>query len=171
MLTYDNNPSAKIYSTTCAVLGLPLALSYHIAYVKLASTFDKHQQRRMSGASIMSGGNGTERGTAALAVRMAEMYLNIGRTEEAVQLVDETIAVFKKGSSSIGLQNEGRVEVSAGFTVNDVKDLDGDELQMIIQLLRLKGNALMKLKGPVGFAMSAKLNIDALKNLRDMPCI
>ena len=85
-------------------------------------------------------------------------------------LVDKTIAVFKKGSSSIGLQNEGRVEVAVGFTVNDVKDLDGDELQMIIQLLRLKGNA-STLKGPVGFAMSAKLNIDALKNLRDMPCI
>ena len=77
-------------------------------------------------------------------------------------LVDKTIAVFKKGSSSIGLQNEGRVEVAVGFTVNDVKDLDGDELQMIIQLLRLKGNA-STLKGPVGFAMSAKLNINALK--------
>ena len=92
------------------------------------------------------------------------MYSRIGRAEETVQLVDETLSKFRKGNNinitvgNLG-QNDGRVEIGSGFTKNDVKVLEGDELQMIIQLLRLKGNALTQLKGPEGFALSAKLNI------------
>ena len=166
-LTYQNNPEAKAYGAICAVLALPLACCYHIAYVKLFSTkSDSISRQQMSSGSVLSGGgdNADGRSSAAVAVRMAEMYSRIGRVEETVQLVDETLGVFRKGNSgnhigNLGLQNEGRQEVASGFTTNDLKALEGDELQMIIQLLRLKGNALIKLKGPEGFAMSAKLNI------------
>jgi len=180
-LTYQNNPEAKAYGAICAVLALPLACCYHIAYVKLYSTksnsISKQQRRKsMSSGSVLSGGddNADGRSSAAVAVRMAEMYSRIGRVEETVQLVDETLGVFRKGNSgnhigNLGLQNEGRQEVASGFTTNDLKALEGDELQMIIQLLRLKGNALIKLKGPEGFAMSAKLNIDALKIFENCP--
>ena len=182
-LTYNNNPAAKAYGAICAVLGLPLACCYHIAYVKLNTTksnISKQQQRRMSGGSttgtsaLMNGGDGTDgRSSAALAVRMAEMYSRIGRTEETVELVDETLSVFRKGNSgnlqNLVVQSDGRQEIASGFTANDLKALEADELQMIIQLLRLKGNALIKLKGPAGFAMSAKLNIDALKIFENCP--
>lgn len=50
-------PSARTYATICSVLGLPLALCYHIAYVKLATTTSSNisQQRRTSkAASIIS---------------------------------------------------------------------------------------------------------------------
>jgi hypothetical protein len=185
-LTYNNNPAAKAYGAICAVLGLPLACCYHIAYVKLNTTksnISKQQQRRMSGGSttsgtsaLMNGGDGTDgRSSAALAVRMAEMYSRIGRTEETVELVDETLSVFRKGNTTttnlqnLVVNNDGRQEIASGFTANDLKALEADELQMIIQLLRLKGNALIKLKGPAGFAMSAKLNIDALKIFENCP--
>jgi hypothetical protein len=170
-LTLKNNPSAKAYGAICAVLGLPLACCYHIAYVKLNSTksnITKHQgmsSSRSAASSSVMNDDANGRSNAALAVRMAEMYSRIGRVEETVQLVDETLGVFRKGNSGNhlgnlgGLQGDGRQEVASGFTVNDLKALEGDELQMIIQLLRLKGNALIKLKGPAGFAMSAKLNI------------
>lgn len=158
-LTYNNNPAAKAYGAICAVLGLPLACCYHIAYVKLNTTksnISKQQQRRMSGGSttgtsaLMNGGDGTDgRSSAALAVRMAEMYSRIGRTEETVELVDETLSVFRKGNSgnlqNLVVQSDGRQEIASGFTANDLKALEADELQMIIQLLRLKGNALIKL--------------------------
>jgi tetratricopeptide (TPR) repeat protein len=125
-------------------------------------------------SALMNGGDGTDgRSSAALAVRMAEMYSRIGRTEETVELVDETLSVFRKGNSgnlqNLVVQSDGRQEIASGFTANDLKALEADELQMIIQLLRLKGNALIKLKGPAGFAMSATLNIDALKIFENCP--
>lgn len=107
---------------------------------------------------MVDGGDADGRSSAAAAVRMAEMYSRIGRVEETVQLVDETLGVFRKGNAG-NLGNLGRQEVACGFTTNDLKGLESDELQMIIQLLRLKGNALIKLEGSAGFAMSAKLNI------------
>lgn len=159
-------PAARAYATICAVLVLPLACCYHIAHIKLSSTklspLMQPRQRMLGGAAFVNNGDANGHHSAALALRMAEMYSRIGRTEETVQLVDETLNVFRKGNNStvgnLG-QSDGRVEVGSGFTNNDLKLLDGDELQMIIQLLRLKGSALTKLKGPEGFAMSAKLNI------------
>eukprot|EP00546_Thalassionema_frauenfeldii_P017555 CAMPEP_0178896542 /NCGR_PEP_ID=MMETSP0786-20121207/1237_1 /TAXON_ID=186022 /ORGANISM="Thalassionema frauenfeldii, Strain CCMP 1798" /LENGTH=682 /DNA_ID=CAMNT_0020566969 /DNA_START=463 /DNA_END=2511 /DNA_ORIENTATION=+ len=169
VLTYNNSPAARIYATICAVQGLPLALCYHIAYVKLTSTSTK-LNLSMSGSSSLGEGDENGRRSAFLSVRLAEMYSEIGRLEQTVELVEETLAVFKKGNSgTLNLQNEGRTEVALGFTMNDLRDLDGDELKMIIQLLRLKGNALIQLKGPLGFSMSAKLNIDALKIFENCP--
>ncbi|KAL7498705.1 hypothetical protein ACHAWT_008434 [Skeletonema menzelii] len=181
-LTFKNNPAAKGYGAICAVLGLPLACCYHIAYVKLYSTksnviYKQQQSRRATAgtaSSLLGAGDDADgRSSAAVAVRMAEMYSRIGRVEETVQLVNETLGVFRKGNNgnlgNLGLHNDGRQEVASGFTLNDLKALEGDELQMIIQLLRLQGNALIKLEGPAGFAMSAKLNIDALKIFENCP--
>ena len=163
-------PSARTYATICSVLGLPLALCYHIAYVKLATTNPSNisQQRRTSkSASIISTSGdsnegGSSRSSAAFAVKMAEMYSKIGRTEETVQLVEETLSVWK-GSRSTGVtgisNSDGREEVGSGFTKKDLKALEPEELQLIIQLLRIKGNSLIKLHGGPGFAMSAKINI------------
>ncbi len=181
-LTYESNPAATAYAAICAVLALPLACCYHIAYVKLYSTkSNMHQQTTRTRAmttggtspTLLSGGDAADggRSSAAAAVRMAEMYSRIGRVEETVQLVDETLGVFRKGNNggnhlgNLGIASDGRQEVACGFTMNDLKGLDGDELQMIIQLLRLKGNALIKLEGPAGFAMSAQLNIGKFEQM------
>lgn len=97
--------------------------------------------------------------------KVAEMYSKIGRTEETVQLVEETLSVWK-GSISTGVTSlsnlDGKEEVGSGFTKKDLKALEPEELQLIIQLLRIKGNSLIKLHGGPGFAMSAKINIGKL---------
>lgn len=101
----------------------------------------------------------------AVKIKMAEMYSKIGRTEETVQLVEETLSVWK-GSKSTGVTSlsnlDGKEEVGSGFTKKDLKALEPEELQLIIQLLRIKGNSLIKLHGGPGFAMSAKINIGKL---------
>ena len=90
-------------------------------------------------------------------------------------MVDETLCTWKKGNSAGTAianrlnNNEGLEEVGAGFTKNDIKDLDPDELTLIIRLLRIKGNACIKIHGGPGFAMSAKLNIDALRIFEHCP--
>lgn len=48
------------------------------------------------------------------------------------------------------------------YKEKDLKALEPEELQLIIQLLRIKGNSLIKLHGGPGFAMSAKINIGKL---------
>jgi len=166
------SPSAHAYGTICAVLGLPLALCYHIAYIKLVSTTTNttQQKRRLSnvtgGRALHSDEQKNSTSSASFAVKMSEMYLKIGRTEETVQLVEETLSVWKKGGiSTTGLPNltqhqSGREEVGeSGFTKHDLKALEPEELQLIIKLLKIKGNALTRLHGPSGFEMSARINI------------
>ena len=172
-------PAARAYATISSVLGLPLALCYHIAYVKLeSSTMTSKKQQRFS-VSSFDGSNG-DKSSAAVAVKMAEMYAKIGRTEETIQLVEETLSAFRKGSSggvrhslvdgvsgvisNLG-QSDGRNEVASGFTKNDLKALEADDLQLIIELLRIKSSAIIKLHGNPGLAMSAKTNIGECSNL------
>lgn len=58
----------------------------------------------------------------AVKIKMAEMYSKIGRTEETVQLVEETLSVWK-GSKSTGVTSlsnlDGKEEVGSGFTKKD----------------------------------------------------
>ena len=58
----------------------------------------------------------------AVKINMAEMYSKIGRTEETVQLVEETLSVWK-GSKSTGVTSlsnlDGKEEVGSGFTKKD----------------------------------------------------
>ena len=60
-------------------------------------------------------------------------------------------------------------EVGSGFTKNDLKSIEAEELQLIIQLLSVKGKALMATHGQAGMPMSAKLNVDALKIFENCP--
>eukprot|EP00804_Cyclotella_cryptica_P006184 CCRYP_015264-RB/>CCRYP_015264-RB protein AED:0.34 eAED:0.34 QI:0/0.6/0.5/1/0.2/0.16/6/1601/147 len=82
------------------------------------------------------------RNSVAYAVRMAEMYLRIGRVEETVQLVEETLNVWRKGSGNkttvFGPRDENE-EVECGFTKSDVESMEPEELELIIQLLKIKG--------------------------------
>lgn len=162
------SPAARVYASICLVLGLPLALCYHIAYMKLVSTMTStSKQRRFSSSSSVRTSTDSigDKSSAAYALKMAEMYSKIGRTEETIQLVEETLSIFRKGVSSgviaanIG-QSDGRTEVGSGFTKNDLKALEADELQLIIQLLRIKSSAIVKVRaGPQELAMSAQTNI------------
>lgn len=95
-LTFQNNPSAKAYGAISAILALPLACCYHIAYVKLDSTKSnvisrqQHSRRAtidsLSSSRLVDGGDADGRSSAAVAVRMAEMYSRIGRAEETWNL-------------------------------------------------------------------------------------
>lgn len=160
------SPAARVYASICLVLGLPLALCYHIAYMKLVSTMTSTSKQRSSSSVRTSTDSIGDKSSAAYALKMAEMYSKIGRTEETIQLVEETLSIFRKGVSSgviaanIG-QSDGRTEVGSGFTKNDLKALEADELQLIIQLLRIKSSAIVKVRGygPQELAMSAQTNI------------
>ena len=62
-------------------------------------------------------------------------------------------------------RSDGRNEVASGFTKNDLKALEADDLQLIIELLRIKSSSIIKLHGNPGLAMSAKTNIGECSNL------
>ena len=161
-LTFTNNPEAKVYSAICAVLALPLACCYYIAYLKLnliKSDAPMHQARRTSIAhSRLSRGKAElEQHSATSVFRMAEMYFRIGRNEEVVQLVDETLELYRK--SNTGVHNEVHQEVALSFTKSDLRSLEEEELELIIRLLKLKMNALERLEGMPGLSKRAKMNI------------
>jgi hypothetical protein len=79
-------------------------------------------------------------------------------------LIDDTLDGWKKGGGGGILGNQDAMEdIGCGFTKNDLKNLEPDELEMVIQLLIIKGDTLMKLNGANGFPMSAEINISAMK--------
>lgn len=169
---YYPAPAIRSYASICAILGLSLSLSYHIAFIKLRAagivTSEREnvtQKKRAAFAFNSNEGGVNGRNSAAHAVKMAEMYSKIGRNEETLELIDETLDIWKgKGNNGgmFGNQND-RAEISAGFTKNDLKSLEPDELEMILTLLIIKGDTLMKLHGAAGFPMSAEVNINAMK--------
>ena len=84
------------------------------------------------------------RSTAASAVRLAQMYQKIGNAGESVKLIDETLNVWRKGTSSgsihhLGRRREGREEVGSGFTKNGLKRLGemGCFISLLIEFLCL----------------------------------
>lgn len=161
------------YNTVGAVLVLPLSLCYHIAYIKLSSIKSSMAKAKSKYQRKLSKDIVGDR-SAAVAMKLAEMYQSIGRTEETIQLVDETLETWRKSSvsstilSNLG-QRDGKENIGSGFTRNDLKNLDPDELQSIIRLLDIKSKALVKLHGPDGVVMAAKLNVDALKIFENCP--
>lgn len=104
---------------------------------------------------------------------MAQMYQTIGRFDETIQLVDETLGVWRKSSnnamSNLGQNKEGREEIGSGLTRNDLISITPNELELIVQLLQIKGRSLMAIHGQAGMPMSAKLNVDALKIFENCP--
>eukprot|EP00986_Skeletonema_menzelii_P011931 scaffold6314_cov163-Skeletonema_menzelii.AAC.4 len=171
-------PAIRSYTTIATVIGVPLYVNYYVAYVKLGALKSKKipQVRGTSAFSSYSNdgdGNVTGRGSAAYAVKMAEMYAKIGRTEETLELIDETLDVWKStentGVLALGEQRRQRETVGAGFTKQDLEKLGPEELEMILQLLIIKGDALMKLHGFAAFPLSAELNINAMRIFENCP--
>jgi len=160
MTYYYNAPSIRAYSSIIVVLALPICSNYYIGYVKLGALKSKNGARGsvlgMSGVYGEGGGGGgyggdsnsvTGRGSAAYAVKMAEMYSKIGRTEETLELIDETLEVWKTpekqgGVLALGDQRRYKEYIGAGFTQQDLNKLAPEELEMILQLLIIKGDAL-----------------------------
>ena len=183
MTYYYNAPAIRAYSAIIVVLGLPIFTNYYVAYIKLGALKSKNLPNL--GTSALSqfgtgadGENGgvTGRGSAAYAVKMAEMYSKIGRTEETLELIDETLEVWKGGAKEssggailLGDQRRYKEMIGAGFTKQDLNKLAPEELEMILQLLIIKGDALMKLHGFAAWPLSAELNINAMRIYENCP--
>lgn len=175
---YYQCPAIRAYVAIVVVAGIPFIFNYYIAYIKLGALKNK-KMPQVGGASTFSaysdnGGDVTGRGSAAYAVKMAEMYSKIGRTEETLELIDETLDVWKTEEKSgggfvLGEQRRQRETVGAGFTKQDLEKLGAEELEMILQLLIIKGDALMKLHGFAAFPLSAELNINAMRIFEACP--
>jgi hypothetical protein len=176
---YYQCPAIRAYVAIVVVAGIPSIFNYYIAYIKLGALKNKKMPQG-GGASAFSAysdngdGNVTGRGSAAYAVKMAEMYSKIGRTEETLELIDETLDVWKTeeksgGGFALGEQRRQRETVGAGFTKQDLEKLGAEELEMILQLLIIKGDALMKLHGFAAFPLSAELNINAMRIFEACP--
>lgn len=169
-------PAIRSYSAIVTVIGVPLSVNYYVAYVKLGALKSK-KIPQVGGTSALSSfandGDGKGRGSAAYAVKMAEMYSKIGRTEETLELIDETLDVWKvtenNGVLVLGEQRRQRETIGAGFTKQDLEKLGPEELEMILQLLVIKGDALMKLHGIAAFPLSADLNINAMRIFENCP--
>jgi hypothetical protein len=169
------SPNAYIYATICSVLSLPLSISYFVSYTKLQS-IDTNAAFKPDFTSSSDGGG---RNTVAHAVRMAEMYVQIGRVQETVQLVEETLGLWRKGGVAPknamgfavgGMRGDDTEEIGSGFTRSDLMPLEPEELELIIQLLKIKGKTLITLHGhQAGSAMYAKLHVDILKIFENCP--
>jgi len=179
MTYYYQCPAIRAYAAIATVIGVPFFLNYYVAYIKLGALKSK-KMPQVGGASTSSSflsdgeGNVKGRGSAAYAVKMAEMYSKIGRTEETLELIDETLDVWKGKENSggvlaLGDQRRQRETVGAGFTKQDLEKLGPEELEMILQLLIIKGDALMKLHGFAAFPLSAELNINAMRIFENCP--
>ena len=169
MTDYYYSPAIRTYCYICEVLGLSLSLSYHIGLVKLAYLRSNVAQT-ITQYNSSTVGQGRGRSSAAYAVKMAQMYATIGRTEDTLELIDDTLASWKKGSGGgiLGTQ-DATEDIGCGFTKADLKNLEIDELEMIIQLLVIKGDTLMRIHGLSGFPLSAEINISAMKIFEHCP--
>ena len=178
MTYYYQSPAIRAYAAIVTMLGLPLFLNYYVAYIKLAALKSSNMPQIGgtfgSSAGGGGGGNVTGRGSAAYAVKMAEMYSKIGRTEETLELIDETLDIWKEkakegGGFQLGDQRRYKETIGAGFTQQDLDKLGPEELEMVLQLLQIKGDALMKLHGFAAFPLSAELNINSMRIFEACP--
>ena len=165
VISMSINPNVKVYATLAATLILPLSLSY---FIGLDKVFESMRSNMSLQKGRKSNYNGSNKDSPLAAVRMAEMYVNIGRKEEAVQLIDETLNSLKGGPgrnviSNIG-QKEGKEEIGAGFTRNDLKSFDHNTLAMVIDMLKLKARAETQ-----GSKSNATVSIDALRIFENCP--
>ena len=163
-------PLVNAYATICATLGLPLALWWHIAVAKLKTLWRNGVEEKHR-SSIVATGTSEQKSTAAFALKMSEMYSNMGQDDKVVDIIEETLQTFTKTNSNIpfSVSTEQTEEVGSGFTKQVLKKIDSEDLEVIIQLLRAKGKALMRLDGQSGMAQSAQLNIDILKIYENCP--
>ena len=167
------SPNVRAYATICAVLSLPLSICYFISYTKLAS-IDKNSTLMMKKTQF--GTNGADgKSSVAYAVRMAEMYVKIGRHQETLQCCEETLSLWRKcggrqnNAMGFGVRDDAE-EIGSGFTKSDLADLAPEELELIIQLLKIKGRTFIAVYGhQEGSAMYAQLHVDILKIFEQCP--
>ena len=138
-------------------------MSYSIGLEKFLGPYISLQKNRKTP------NNGNTKDSPLAAVKMAEMYMNIGRKEESIQLIDEILSTLKGALSSNVISNigqkEGKEEIGAGFTRNDLKTFDHNSLDMVIHLLKLKARAY----DTVNPKRSASVNIEALRIFENCP--
>ena len=163
-------PTANAYAAVCATLGLPLGLWWHIAVAKLKALWRNGVEEKHR-SSIVATGTSEQKSTVAFALKMSEMYSNMGQDDKVVDIIEETLQTFTKTNSNIpfSVSTEQTEEVGSGFTKQVLKKIDSEDLEVIIQLLRAKGKALMRIDGQSGMAQSAQLNIDILKIYENCP--
>ena len=162
-------PNAYTYAVICTVLSLPLCICYFISYSKLEAINTNTTMKRTD----FGFGSGDGRNSVAYAVRMAEMYVKIGRVEETAQLVEETLSLWRKGGGNkttiLGARQEND-EIGSGFCRSDLEEIEPEELELIIQLLKIKGRTMISLHGhEKGSVMYAKLHVDILKIFESCP--
>ena len=161
------SPNAHAYAAICLVLSIPLSMCYHLSYIKLISISNNSMLEHTFGH------DNDGKGSVASAVRMAEMYLKIGRNQESFQCCEETLNLWRKsgGQNAIGLAGrENNEEVGSGFTKSDLAGLSSEELQLIIKLLKIKGKTLITVYGhEKGPAMISQLHVDILKIFEECP--
>ena len=166
IISMSINPNVKMYATLAATLVLPLSMCHSIGVEKVMGSMSSNTSLQKSRNSFNSGNNS---GSPLAAVRMAEMYMNIGRKEDSIQLIDETLNFLKRGASNSVIPNigqkEGKEEIGAGFTRNDLKSFDHNTLDMVINLLKLKARAMEKVDSKI----SAAISIDALRIFENCP--
>ena len=160
------SPNVKVYATLAATLVLPLSLSYSVGLEKVLGTVSSNMSLQKSSKSSY---NGDCKDSPHAAAKMAEMYLNIGRQEESIQLIDESLNSLKgfvrsNVISNMG-QKEGKDEIGAGFTMNDLKSFDHNILELVIHLLHIKAQATSD--GDAN--ASAAVNVDALRIFENCP--
>lgn len=160
-------PTVQAYAAITITLALPLSLCHFIALKKLGSISSNLKTQKRKGPISATSKHAETQDNAAFAVKMCEMYESIGRIDETIQLVDETLNTWRKGTGINLGQKERKEEVASGFTKNDLKSLDPDELSLVIHLLRTKARAIMKLDGDQ--KRSASINIDALRIFESCP--
>ena len=164
-------PLVNAYAAICATLGLPLALWWHIAVAKLKALWGNGVEEKHRSSIVTTTGATEQKSTAAFALKMSEMYSNMGQDDKVVDIIEETLQTFTKSNSSIpfSVSSEQTEEVGSGFTKQTLKKIDSEDLEVIIHLLRAKGRALMRLNGQAGIEQSAQLNIDILKIYENCP--
>ena len=169
------SPNVRVYATICVVLSLPLSICYFISYSKLASMDVSSNWMMKKTHYFGNGSDGDGKSSVAYAVRMAEMYVKIGRHQETLSCCEETLSLWRKGGSrqnhtmGFGVR-EDTEEIGSGFTKSDLADLSPEELELIIQLLKIKGRTFIAVYGhQEGSAMYAQLHVDILKIFEQCP--
>lgn len=151
-------------------LGTSLSLCYYIGFLKLVIL----RSNVVNLVSSTVGGQRRSKNVKSLAdaVKMAHMYAMIGGNENTLKLIDETLDGWKKGNKGGILGNQDATKnIGFRFTINDVKNIEEAELNMVIQRLVITADTLIKLHGSNGYAMSTEINISAAKKLKDLSII
>lgn len=166
-MTYcHQTPAIRAYASACAVLGVNLSLTHSIAFDKVNALRTNAKYMRMS---IVGASTRSVKDSVADAVKTARLTLSIGRAEETLSLVDETLEMWKgRGKQRAQSSSGKKVEIASGFTRSDLNQLDQDELRSVLELLLIKGDALHNIYGK-DLTHAAEMNVNAMRIFENCP--